>query len=194
MIKTNSLAITHNKDVNCRYKETVCSNTLMNEVLYVGVRKDDLNWVKGYYCSEPYQTCLSTKTRHYIIMLNKPMDIGLRFCEVFADSVFMVSGIGDVDGKPIYEGSLITFKGWWTYGSDAYGIVRYGAYEQDGSSGEYSPRDCLGWYVETTSIEPQRWLDDVDLEIPDYLHTVGLLQVAKQCHVTGHIYEAGGRT
>ncbi|PAE70585.1 YopX family protein [Bacillus licheniformis] len=49
------------------------------------------------------------------------------------------------DGREIYDrDALNVFKGYRSFKS----IVKFGYYQQDGSGGEYSPKECIGFYAE----------------------------------------------
>ena len=109
--------------------------------------------------------------------------------EVEKDTVGQYSGIKDQYGSMIFDGDIIKYE--HDYEGIIYiCVVKYGKYEQDGSGGEYSPSDCLGWYVEAKRMIMPDWMDEDDAEYypPEYEFQRGLLEVRKSCEVIGNIF------
>lgn len=82
--------------------------------------------------------------------------IGETACESFQEvveswefEVMEYTGIKDDNQVEIYEGDVIECtENTITYKA----VVRFGEYEQDGSSGEYEPIACIGFYADAITL------------------------------------------
>ena len=93
----------------------------------------------------------------------------------------------DWNGRQIFEGDIIRYN---TYDDfDCYSVVKFGEYEQDGSSGEYNPMDCVGWYAEVYSFTCPDWAENDPIYFNDYLKQQNLLEVNLECEIIGNIYD-----
>ena len=100
----------------------------MREILYRGKRKDNGEWVKGYF----YR--ISEKLNPFIMLI----DSNAESHEVIPETIGQYTGLTDKNGKKIFEGDIIK-----THGNDSY-VIKYG---------EYIPRNyCLARYHDKPTI------------------------------------------
>ena len=101
------------------------------------------------------------------------------------DSFLMqYTGLKDKNGVEIYEGDIVRCYYFTRTRFDA--VVKFGEYAQDGSGGEYSPNDCIGFYAE--AINPNQKDEDGFRVIRDELVTSSLFDFSV-IKVIGNIYE-----
>ncbi|MED2945436.1 YopX family protein [Bacillus swezeyi] len=85
-------------------------------------------------------------------------------------------------GREIYDhDALNVFKGSRSFKA----IVKFGHYKQDGSGGEYSPTECIGFYAEAINPD-QKDEDDCDL-IYDYGKKTSLFEF-DSIEIIGDVY------
>lgn len=92
----------------------------MREILFRGKRKDNGEWVEGYYAKLPYYLpdgfTGGNKEMHIIIpvddMLYPRCEIS-RYEEVDPDTVGQYIGANDKDGKKVFEGDVLERKSPW---------------------------------------------------------------------------------
>lgn len=77
----------------------------MREILFRGKRKDNGEWVEGFYAY-----CPKLSHRHFIVSFNSFGSI--LWFEVVPETVGqLVSGIPDKNGKKIFEGDVVQYFG-----------------------------------------------------------------------------------
>lgn len=106
---------------------------------------------------------------------------------VIPDTVGQYTGLTDRNGTKIFEGDIVRYN---TYNDfDCHSAVKFGEYEQDGSAGEYHPKDCIGWYVEVDNFTCHDWAEDDPIYFEDYLTQQNLFEVSDECEVIGNIHD-----
>lgn len=151
----------------------------MREVLFRGKRLDNGEWETGSLvivrmdCHDA-QYYIADKMTGY----HTPVDPA---------AVGQYTGLKDKNGKLIFEGDIIRYNTYDDFG--CHSVVRFGEYEQDGSGGEYSPRDCVGWYVEVDNFTCPDWCDDDPEYFRHYMWQQNILEVLGTCEVIGNIHD-----
>lgn len=113
-------------------------------------------------------------------LLTRPMTI------IIPETIGQYTGLKDKNSTKIYEGDIVqAYNGI----NKIIGVVKFGEYKQDGSSGEYNPVSCTGFYVKRIRTIPNRWetKDDLMYE-PDYSETTSI-QSYKWVEIIGNIHE-----
>lgn len=151
--------------------------------------KDDGKWYEGYYlqlhdttyCCMPSDDAAEAKrlneenTHHYIVF-ERMTDWGLPNkhlrAEILPETLCQYAGLID---KRIWENDICQ----WLdndYSFKCTGVVRFGKYLQDGSSGEYDAIPCYGFYVEVIKWEPTGTFFDAE-DFPEHSKTISVLQL-----------------
>ena len=74
----------------------------MREILFRGKRKDNGEWVEGYFCGKYNETFFSPAKESAQII-----DKDLYWHEVIPETVGQYTGLTDKNGKKIFEGDII---------------------------------------------------------------------------------------
>ena len=149
-----------------------------------GKDKDPDKWAAGYYYHTLYDDfilkstpVLSDEVHHYSF-------------DIDPDTLGRWSGFHDKNMKGVYEGDIIQFEVPYWSEIIARAEVCYGKYGQDGSFGEYSTRECLGWYYQVLDYDLPSWQDpDLWSGLQDYEKVNSLLQVVDDCEVIGNVFD-----
>lgn len=139
-------------------------------------------WIEGFY------TCFNDE-EHRIYTGYSETDCGDYYPDWFSvdpETVRQYTGLCDKNGNMIFEGDIVQYL---TYDDfDCQSVVKFGEYRQDGSSGEYSGRKCIGFYVKVDNFTCPDWCDGAEC-FPDYMWQQNILEVASKCEVIGNIYD-----
>lgn len=137
----------------------------MREILFRGKRKDNGEWIKGFFAQSGEKT--------YIIVDNDIMVGYVTMKEVFPDTIGQYTGLTDKNGKKIFEGDIVKNEWCFIKGNS---IVRFGEYKSLDSSNDYQ---CghLGFYLEHIS--------DFDKRIVRR----DIMYFANKCEIIGNIHD-----
>ena len=150
----------------------------MREILFRGKRVDDGEWVEGdLFVSD-------TDGSTYILAGSRIVTIEW---EVDPSTVGHYTGLKDKGGKRIFRDDIVRYNTFDDF--SCFSVVKFGEYDQDGSSGEYTPSVCLGWYVEVFGFICPDWADNDPKSFKDYLKQQNLLEVNETCEVVGNIHD-----
>lgn len=156
----------------------------MREILFRG--KDGLGqWLYGGFVrgEYPYVKSFENSTTSYIVYT----DDFCRYTPVVAETVGQFTGLTDKNGTKIFEGDIVRYN---TYDDfDCHSIVKFGEYKQDGSSGEYNGRKCIGFYVDVDNFTCPDWCDNEPEYFSDYMWQQNILEVASECEIIGNIHD-----
>lgn len=151
---------------------------MSREILFRGKRIDNGEWVYGYYspANIPLMGCIG----HFI------NEGGYRAIEVDPETVGQYTGV-TANGTKIFEGDIVRYNTFDDF--DCHSIVAFGEYEQDGSSGEYKPRSCIGFYVSVNNFTCPDWCDNEPEYFSHFLQQQNICEVATKCEVIGNIHD-----
>lgn len=153
----------------------------MRDYIFHGKRVDNGEWVEGYYCKA--EKLDKSGYEHFII--EESADGSSHLIE--PESVGQYTGMNDKSGRRIFEGDIVQYQ---TYDDfDCQSVVKFGAYTQDGSGGEYTGNRCLGFYVDVNNFTCPDWCEDDPSCFRKYLYQQNINEVAADCEVIGTVFE-----
>lgn len=154
----------------------------MRQILFRGKNKETGDWLFGHYSRNTLHTWPLTD----VIYPSHDAEAGyLHYEEIDGKTLGQYTGLNDKNGKPIFEGDVVQYNDIMDF--DIQSIVCFGEYGQDGSSGEYNPRRCIGWFVRVDNFTCPDYLESSDF--PEYKGEQNLLEVAADCIVIGNIHD-----
>ena len=160
----------------------------MREIIFRGKRLDNREWYYGSYLFLHISSVDWTGSKrgkpedvHYIV---NDQDINYA---VSPSTVGQYTGLKDKNGKRIFEGDLVQYNTFDDFSCCS--AVKFGEYDQDGSSGEYTPSVCVGWYVEVCGFTCPDWAEDDPIFFKDCQKQQNLLEVNEMCEVIGNIHD-----
>ena len=163
----------------------------MREILFRGKRKDNGEWIEGYYAIQSNHACFAHELKHqHFIFKDVCLDFnlgGLQEFEVIPETVGQYTGLTDNNGKKIFEGDIVQYINSDDF--DCQSIVKFGEYKQDGSGGEYGARKCLGFYVDVDNFTCPDWCEDDPEYFPRHMWQQNILEVVDGCEIIGNIYD-----
>lgn len=155
-------------------------------------------WVYGQYVQHQKRVLLPidvsnddfiANTEHLIMrdgFADWSMPRPLEAVPVLPDSVQMSTGIKDDREIEIFTDDILKI-------GDYYGIVKFGEYEQDGSSGEYGTKTCKGFYLDVShEYEWGRAERISEYDYDSYRSIVGT-EYEKKAIILGSSYRIGAR-
>ena len=139
------------------------------EILFRGKRKDTGEWVEGSY--------VLLEEIHFIIPPQLEIDDNLcaevpKFVLIQPETLGQYTGVEDKNGKPIYEGDIVTNK-WCFY--HEHSVVKFGEHKHWTMTSDYKC-GMLGFYVDHPYDEHQSQRKD-------------LMYFAGNCEVVGNIHD-----
>ena len=156
----------------------------MREIIFRGKRMDNGEWVEGLYNHIPNGRFGIDE--HLIQTIKENGKIGMLY-DVDPSTVGQYTGLKDKHGNRIFEGDLVQYNTFDDFSCCS--AVKFGDYDQDGSSGEYTPSVCVGWYVEVCGFTCPDWAEDDPIFFKDCQKQQNLLEVNEMCEVIGNIHD-----
>lgn len=150
----------------------------MREILFRGKRFMDGEFVDGSLFID------EKKDKHEILVGYVNYRVGW---EVDPETVGQYTGLTDKNGTKIFEGDIVRYNTFDDF--DCFSAVKFGEYKQDGSGGEYNPKNVVGWYVDVGNFTCPDWAENDPTYFSCYLCQQNLNEVAGSCEVIGNIHD-----
>ena len=138
----------------------------MRDILFRGKRKDNGEWIEGYYAIQSNHACFAHELKHqHFIFKDVCLDFnlgGLQNFEVIPETVGQYTGLTDKDGKKIFEGDIVVCKQAINgnlidyYVEIGFVEMKYGAFGLHRKQGYYRPF--------------KDWLEDYEYEVIGKIH------------------------
>ena len=128
----------------------------MREILFKAKRKDNGEWVEGYYTECRDETFIGIDTSSMFEIFCPPV---IRWFKVDPETLCQFTGLCDKNGKRIWENDIIKY-----HFGEIYAPIKYGCYQNCFDS---QKTEHVGFYVDWTDDKCLRkdlgyWIDMVD--------------------------------
>ena len=157
----------------------------MREILFRGKRVDNGEWVEGYYSNLGGNSPRILKENIFIGKRGRVLEF--ENIKVLPETVGQFTGLTDKNGRRIFEGDIVQYNIYDDF--DCQSVVKFGEYNQDGSAGEYSVRECIGFYVDVDNFTCPDWCENDPDYFPKHFKQQNVLEVARDCQVIGNIHD-----
>ena len=166
----------------------------MREILFRG-KTSDGEWLEGYLNQHRgrviFDCCCNAinANDYYINDWTEKLDTDLYGCvyKVDPETVGQYTGLTDKNGRKIFEGDIVQYNIYDDF--DCQSVVKFGEYNQDGSAGEYSARECIGFYVDVDNFTCPDWCENNPDYFPKHFIQQNVLEIARDCQVIGNIHD-----
>ena len=138
----------------------------MREILFKAKRKDNGEWVEGYYLK--YIKPSNGEIEHRIFVSDGD---GVTWYTVTEDTLCQYTGLTDKNGKKIWENDIL-------FDDDVYSLVRWDEEEARFVIDDYGTKGCLmeyGWDEDAGryDVVDTNGFDDFTTPVSDFLKVVG---------------------